>query len=274
MLHYVKSPPSPALAPYIRLFRVLYGELETPQHFPYFPEGRTDIVFNFSGEMWRTADLAAAPAARIGTDIISGSALTTHVFNFSGRVDIFNINLTMLGMPVLFDMPAGLLTDVSAPLTTICSHLPTQRLADLAALPPLERIRPIEDWLLSLLAKRQTDTYMQQLVNALRQTRGKGSVRDIVSDLPVSERTLNRLFYRYIGLSPKRYLRLLRFGEVMRLLADTTHPTLAQVALEAGYYDQAHLDHELVMITGLPASRLIEAVASNYLLQNVSSLEL
>jgi transcriptional regulator GlxA family with amidase domain len=59
-------------------------------------------------------------------------------------------------------------------------------------------------------------------------------------------------FRRQFGITPKAYARLLRFGHATALLTETpTMRSLAEVATDAGYYDQSHLTRDFAALAGL-----------------------
>ncbi len=69
-----------------------------------------------------------------------------------------------------------------------------------------------------------------------------------------SARTLERRFPEALGLTPKQYLRYLRFEHARRLFR-AGRPA-AEVAAEVGYADQAHLSHEFRRLAGLSPTAL------------------
>jgi AraC-like DNA-binding protein len=58
-------------------------------------------------------------------------------------------------------------------------------------------------------------------------------------------------FERAVGLTPKRYARVLRFHALIERLARETPRDWAQRAVEAGYSDQSHLIHEFKRLAGI-----------------------
>jgi AraC-like DNA-binding protein len=77
--------------------------------------------------------------------------------------------------------------------------------------------------------------------------------------LGVSERQLLRQFTAAVGYGPKTLGRVLRFQRV-RMLAERMLPdglSLAWLALEAGYADQAHMTREVTRLAGLPPGALL-----------------
>jgi AraC-like DNA-binding protein len=77
-------------------------------------------------------------------------------------------------------------------------------------------------------------------------------VEAVASDLGVSRQHLRRLFVEHTGTSPKAFARMARLERAAALLASAE--SLAGIAAEAGYADQAHLCRELKAIVGLTPS--------------------
>ncbi len=67
-----------------------------------------------------------------------------------------------------------------------------------------------------------------------------------------SRRHVTARFKRQLGISPKAFARLLRFEHAGSLLtALPPGKTLADVAIEAGYYDQSHLTRDFAALAGM-----------------------
>ncbi|WP_320671389.1 helix-turn-helix domain-containing protein [Patulibacter defluvii] len=82
-------------------------------------------------------------------------------------------------------------------------------------------------------------------------------VEALARDHGVSSRTLQRLFRSLIGVGPKWVLRRYRVHEAAERLADPDPPSLARLAQELGYADQAHLSREFRNAVGVaPAAYL------------------
>lgn len=66
-----------------------------------------------------------------------------------------------------------------------------------------------------------------------------------------SHRRFITLFREAVGLTPKRYCRVLRLQHVLSRLRSAQEPDLAALAAQGGYSDQAHFTHEFREIAGL-----------------------
>jgi AraC-like DNA-binding protein len=79
-------------------------------------------------------------------------------------------------------------------------------------------------------------------------------VADAARRLNVSERHLRNLFTEAVGVPPKQFARLDR---VRTVLAGARREQWAQLAAEAGYYDQSHMTAEFRDIMGVPPGAFI-----------------
>jgi AraC-like DNA-binding protein len=86
---------------------------------------------------------------------------------------------------------------------------------------------------------------------ALERLRASCSVRRIVGDSGYSHRTMICLFRRSVGLTPKQYSRVLRFQRLLDAIRAVPEPSLADLAMEAGFSDQAHFTREFKAIAGV-----------------------
>lgn len=67
-----------------------------------------------------------------------------------------------------------------------------------------------------------------------------------------NKRTLQRLFQRHVGVGPKWVIKRYRMHEAVAQLQSSTPPALADLALELGYFDQAHFINDFTALVGKP----------------------
>jgi transcriptional regulator GlxA family with amidase domain len=61
---------------------------------------------------------------------------------------------------------------------------------------------------------------------------------------------LERVFVRDLGIRPKVYARIVRLSAVLATLDDADRASAVDVALDAGYFDQAHLLRDFRLLAG------------------------
>lgn len=75
-------------------------------------------------------------------------------------------------------------------------------------------------------------------------------VRDVAASCHLSERTLQRLFSRYVGVSPKWVIQRYRLYEASEQVAAGHVVDWTKLALDLGYFDQAHFIKDFKAIVG------------------------
>jgi len=61
---------------------------------------------------------------------------------------------------------------------------------------------------------------------------------------------MQRVFARDLGISPKLYARIVRLNAVLATLDETERARAVDLALDAGYFDQAHLLRDFRLLAG------------------------
>jgi AraC-like DNA-binding protein len=113
------------------------------------------------------------------------------------------------------------------------------------------RLAVVEDFLRR--RRPQPDEHLgriAEIVYAVAADRGIVTVADLVDRYGINKRTLQRLFAKYVGVSPKWVIQRYRLHEAAEQLA--AGPSLSQsaLALELGYSDQAHFVRDFKMVVG------------------------
>lgn len=99
----------------------------------------------------------------------------------------------------------------------------------------------VENHLLEIL--RQTKSKSQEkLINILTaiQLDHEVSLSMISDRFDISLRDIQRLFKKYVGVSPKTYISLNKVKNVKDKIANNEFESLTKLSLDSGYFDQAH----------------------------------
>lgn len=84
------------------------------------------------------------------------------------------------------------------------------------------------------------------------------AIDDVVSAAGASHRHVIALFDRYVGVTPKRLQRVRRFQRVVEEVHSTGDVDWAALAIDCGFYDQAHLIREFRKFSGLSPGQYLE----------------
>ncbi|MGB0099113.1 MAG: helix-turn-helix domain-containing protein, partial [Nocardioides sp.] len=121
-------------------------------------------------------------------------------------------------------------------------HDPDRRRAGVAAM---------EEALGELFPVDQEGLLVNAIVEYVEGDPGVQRVGQVCAKFAISERSLQRLTARRIGLSPKWLIQRRRLHEAAERLRADERPDLARVAADLGYADQAHFGRDFRAVTGL-----------------------
>ncbi|HET6866932.1 MAG TPA: DUF6597 domain-containing transcriptional factor [Solirubrobacteraceae bacterium] len=103
-------------------------------------------------------------------------------------------------------------------------------------------------------AQRAPDSLVHAAITAL--DRPDARVSEVADELGLSARQLQRRVADAVGYGPKTLARVLRFRRLQALAA--AKPALVDLALDAGYADQAHMTAEVTRLAGLSPVRFLK----------------
>jgi len=169
----------------------------------------------------------------------------------AGDAEYLGVRFLAGQAPRLADLPSAALTDTSVDL----EHLGGVPLPEverrLAALPSLSA----RCHLLAELACREArplveDAACRRRARLLEAREGQLRVDELARALRLGVRSVERRFKAAFGMTPKRFTRLVRLRHVLGALGAGGHDTLAALAAERGFTDQAHLARDFKLLTG------------------------
>lgn len=238
---FARRPPGRALEPYVTCYWMLTAEDAPPWKSRVLPDGSNDLIL----------DLAARP-----TPFVVGAMTRADVVPLAGRVDLLGVRFRPGGALPFLRVPLHELADRHVALETLWGSAAGSLADAVAAAPREDRVAVLERMLTSGLQRpRSDDDLVHRAVALMRRTRGGIEVGAAARALGVGERRLERAFDLAIGLSPKRFARVLRFLGVVREIGRRATRPGAALALDAGYADQPHFAREFKRLAGITPAR-------------------
>jgi AraC-like DNA-binding protein len=221
------------------------------------PNGTFEIVLSL-GDRHRLVDrdrLRVLPAASFG-----GLRAAPFILDHPDRCDTLGIVLRPAGAFALLRRPlsevVGLTVDARELLGPDVDEL-AERCAETHD--PDARFALVARWLWDRIARaRAPDSTIAWMAAQIEASAGELRVGALQKETGLSKARVIERFRAQIGVRPKLYARLVRFRRVLDCL-QRGDLALADVALEAGYYDQAHLSVEFREFAGLSPTAFIAA---------------
>jgi AraC-like DNA-binding protein len=204
----------------------------------------------------------AAPPDRYDS-LVGGLHTTPALIVHNGRQSGIQLAMSPLGARALLGLPAGELASVDLHGVDVlgpCVGRLRERVR--AASGWAGRFAVLDEFLLRRLDANPAALPRPEVVRAWRRILGTGGAEPIAAlarEVGWSARRLSGQFATEIGLSPKAAARVVRFDAARRALhngfAEGRDLALAELAAEAGYFDQAHLARDFTGFAGCPPSR-------------------
>jgi AraC-like DNA-binding protein len=257
-----RRPAHAALAPHV-LGYVGYQET-MPGGFRRLEPSNDEVhvIFSFGPECRvpeRVRSFVAAPDIR--------HAVVEH----DGRQHGVELRLTPLGAHMLLGIPMDELTcrvvELDALLGREADRL-IEHMHDAGGTQPTSSagtrwdgsLDVLEAWLVRRLADAsRPHPAVERAWARLVRSHGSTPVSALVEEAGWSRRHLAARFREEIGLAPKPFARILRFRHAARELVRPDGRSLAEIALDCGYYDQAHLNRDFREFSGRTPTELMAA---------------
>ncbi|MBL0953167.1 MAG: AraC family transcriptional regulator [Leptospira sp.] len=93
------------------------------------------------------------------------------------------------------------------------------------------------------------DLVLHSCLQTIIDTNGNCEIFKIASDLKMSERTLQRKFQNYVGLTPKQFATIIRFQTSLFEMKAKKESKLTDIAYNIGYADQSHFIRQFKSFT-------------------------
>lgn len=236
--------PCEALRPFVKRFLVV--ESTTAHRDVHLPDTGLVAAFCFRGDC-RLSGEAEAPRAAI-TGLWDTVRTHTHSRDHAAVIAAF----TPTGAAALLRQSLEEFGNATADLEAVLGRRAGldrlhEQLAGTAD--PTQRIRRVEDLLLSQVGDARPDPLVTAAVAMIERTQARMRIEELTRRIGLSQSALERRFRRVVGASPRRFASLVRLQTVVRLReagADWT-----TIAHAAGYSDQPHFIKDFKRFTGV-----------------------
>jgi AraC-like DNA-binding protein len=260
VLRYVARPPAPPLA---KLIEYVWASQGAPAHAKerVVPTGTLELVVSLVEGEGRIYDTAGRQQWLSGGAVVSGAYRRPFMFDTREDTSVVGVHLRPGYAGVVLGVPPGELTDRHVDLEALWGRRARELRERLCAATTTEqRFAILEAELASRLDQRRGHPAVTYALDALARPHVGARVGDIAKSAGLSQRRLIELFTAAVGLTPKRFGRVVRLHRATAL-ARSAALDWTRVAHECGYYDQAHMIHDFRELAEVTPSDLMRASA-------------
>lgn len=204
------------------------------------PTGYPVFGHIFRGFVSAQVDDRDYPPIPLPANILAGQLYRKRgCVKWDGGIGHLAAELTATGLWELFHTDGATATNLAIPVTTIWPQIDQSLTQAMARHGPSPKA--FQQTLEPLIAgARSAPETIRKAVRRIEKTNGVIRINDIFAQAEASLPTLNRQFRTIVGLPPKYFARVVQFNHVAGLIVAGDTASIAGLAAEAGYYDQAH----------------------------------
>lgn len=249
-------PVTPVLKRFIKYFWITESDRPVRVSHKILPMNNIDFIINLSSRM--QYDLNDGPIDTPGNCFFSGIRNRYFTMNQSGNVCILGVSFYPAGLYPFVSVPISEFRNQTLEIDAVIRKFSTDIENRLSGEESAQRkIELLEAYFVSLITPENIpDKEIYSLVN---QFYYHGSdIGHFCDSYGVHPRTLERLFNKYVGLSPKLFKRLNRFQGVLKQIMHDGDRSLTSTAYDNDYYDQAHFINEFKSFAGTSPTRFLK----------------
>ncbi len=249
-MFYKKYRPAKVLEDFVECYFVWEGNPEKPLHIESPPNALGSLVFNYQDEYYISNQKYKKKA--IPACFISGQALSNYTFHLQGTIGVVGIAFKPVTIYHFYGLPMYELTDERLCFSKICSASCIELHESIGtAKSKKEKVQILENYLLRILERpKYGEKAIIESANEIFDSKGQTNIAELIDKVPMSRRNFERKFLEEVGISPKTYAKIRRFGYTCSLMAGNREVNLMDVLYEGGYYDQSHFIKDFKYFSG------------------------
>lgn len=261
----VSAPLPSHLAPFVRSWSGYEERAPSVVKRLEMPSTLVTLILEFE-----PAICVRSPSGETRTEgsFVAGISSQATPTEHAGKQIGMQIDLTPLGARALLGADAPLLAERAVALGSLSRTLASLP-QDLASMRSWEeRFACLHALLLSRAADVAERPLIEEAQRRIVRSKGLASIAGIARALGCSREHLSRSFLEQVGLSPKAYAGVVRFERLVAALRSSRAP-LSEIALAAGFSDQAQMAREVRRRASLTPTELRALLARSSWVTNV-----
>lgn len=234
--------PIPPLREYIRFFWVLENNsINFVDKFKIIPEGVPGLIFQENPTAFCNKDKQMLPQY-----FLFGQATQYAELSAKGRFRNIGVSFQPAALKSVFGIEAIELTQQHIDFNDLIKTTLGSQLLNIPTL--TQQIAVLEQFFLQQTADcKERNNKVQFAINQIQKSK---ELKKVQTDLKISERSLERLFKKHIGISPKLYSRICRFQTSLKILKTADINALKEISYLENYFDQSHFIRDFKYFAG------------------------
>jgi AraC-like DNA-binding protein len=222
------------------------------------PTGQPGIIVNLCEDPLRVYDSDDLERwETYGLAMLSGARTRPFVIHNEQQDRVFGIEFRAGGAHPFFRLPSSECENQGVPLDVLWGRASGElRERLLEASSPAAMFSAAQSVMLSQAVRPLgVNSAVGFALRSFCQVPHVNTVGEVTNRIGMSQRRFIEVFRDQVGLTPKAFCRVRRFQYVLKSIHGARDVDWAQVALDSGYYDQAHFIHDFRSFSSLTPSQ-------------------
>jgi AraC-like DNA-binding protein len=245
--------PRPPLSDLVELLWFAEGTPATHAKERLLPTGTMELVINLRDDAMRVYESRNTQRVQsFRGSVVCGAHSGFFVIDTANQASVMGVHFKPGGAFPFFKTPADELRDAHVSLETLWGAAAGALRDQLLGAETVERRFYLLEQ--TLLAQARRPLARHPAVGfALKEFHAAPAraVSAVTGQIGLSARRFIEVFGQEVGLTPKQFCRIRRFQNVLRRVHHRQEVDWVDVALECGYFDQAHFIHDFRGFSGL-----------------------
>src|ERR1700743_2159028 len=257
MLSY-RYKPSPPLDLFVEVIWVMESGPAAHPKERLLPDGSVELCVDLgSGRFPIFTNDALARRELFRDSVVCGPHSQPFGIDTSHGTNVAGVHFKPGGAYPFLKLPFGELHNQHVTLDALWGRAAASRVREqlLEAPTPKSKAQILERHLLTIAAgqpeRNPAVAFALTRVHAAPEAQ---KVSSVTGEIGISPRHFIDIFRNEVGLTPKLFCRIRRFQQALRQISSGTPIHWPNVALEAGYFDQAHFIHDFRAFSGINPS--------------------
>ncbi len=214
-----------------------FSTTEVGECFKVLPDTCVDLIFDLTKNK----------------GFVSGIMSNFQMIKVAKKSDLIGVRLKTENFGSLCKRPLyetkNLRTELSQ-IVSVCEEYTTSQLNHREE--TVDKVQFLESLVLTSLYKnyQRQDNLVLSVAQKIRSLKGNIDIGSAAIAHNISLRQLERRFKNYIGLTIKEFSNVVRFNHTKKLIKSLTETSLLEIAFDSGFFDHAHMHHEIKRISG------------------------